>query len=263
MNTKGLSKCRGCNSSFIVATMATVVVAMAIACGAAGTVRASTINVELGTDGNYAGTGAAPDTGTIWNQVYLGPSTTVNPGPTFVQGPVILETSTGVSTAVTFSVTSYATYSGTTNNTPSVNPLLNNYNYIQPGWTNSFTIAGLAAGSSYDLYLYGTNGQNGAQPSTFTIGSTSLSTTAGISGATSTTIPTTDNGISYVEFTGLNPVFSSTNNDFEINGNWTSPTGTYASFNGLQLVTVPEPDGLGLTAIGALGLLLLKRRKAA
>ena len=131
-----------------------------------------------------------------------------------------------------------------------------------PGWTNSFTIAGLAAGNSYDLYLYGTNGQNGAQPSTFTIGSTSLSTTAGISGATSTTIPTSDNGISYVEFTNLTPVFNTTNNDFEINGNWTSPTGTYASFNGLQLVAVPEPTGLGLiTGIGALGLLLLKRRK--
>ena len=124
-------------SHFAIARKALAFGAMALAGYAAssigvGQARASTINVELGNDGNYAGTGAAPDTGTIWNQVYLGPSTTVNPGPTLVQGPVILETSTGVSTAVTFSVTSYATYSGTTNNTPSVNPLLNNYNYIQP-----------------------------------------------------------------------------------------------------------------------------------
>ncbi|MGC8541285.1 MAG: hypothetical protein ACP5QA_11720 [Phycisphaerae bacterium] len=216
-----------------------------------------TINVELGGGGKYTGTGAAPDTGTYWNQVVY-------------TGPYALKNSAGAATNVTYSDTTNSSYSGTSNNTPSNNPLLNNYIYVHNGTAN-FTLGGLTAGDRYDLYLYGTNGQptspNAAQPSTFTIGATSLATTAGTSSATATSIPTSDEGISYVEFTNLAPVFNATNNDYEINGAWKNVPGVsyngYGVFNGLQLVSVavPESTPLVLMTVGVLGMTILLPRR--
>lgn len=230
-----------CGSSFAMLA-ASAAVAVAVACSAVGTARASmVVNVELG-GGNYNGTGAAPDTGTYWNQ-YTGSWLT-------------LDNSAGTATNVSFINSGGANYT-----VSSSNALLGHYLYVNSS-TEGFTLKGLTAGGTYDLYLYSANGSTSSQPATFTIGATSLAPGGGNSSATATSIPTSDEGISYVEFTNLTPVFNAGN--YEITAAWSNTSGVskYGVFNGLQLVTaVPEPASLGLVAIGTMGLLLLGRKR--
>ncbi len=125
------------------------------------------------------------------------------------------------------------------------------------------SIAGSTGNTPYDVYIYlndgiagegGTYTVNGVQEILVSNGSYS-SFTAITPGALSST-----HG-NYYEFTGLTgSTLTITALATPVNGN----TGGFyrAPLNGFQIVSVPEPASLGLTAIGALGLLLLKRRKA-
>lgn len=236
-----------------------VVINFDLAGGPAGSGSVSTVN-------DYAGQGAAGVGGTTWNTTVLAGQ----PSPYSILSATYtgVKDSTGNSSAVNLNFTYTGAFnSGTNTNATDPNTLLQQVAYARFGTgtdglftsTNlpSFTLTGLTSGGSYDLYFYLTNGNyhNSQYGTTVTIGSTSLTASSN----------SQDNsfasGNTYVEFTNVVASNSGT-----IAATYASvPYGNEADFNGLQVVNVstPEPATLGLFAVGAIGLLLLKRRKLA
>ncbi|MGC9261650.1 MAG: PEP-CTERM sorting domain-containing protein [Phycisphaerae bacterium] len=252
MGTKSFNS--GCHYFLLAA------IAVAGSIAVVSTVSADVINVQYPAKINntnatysvYTGTGAAPDTGTVWNQSNPGTKTATS-----------LVDSQGNPTSVTLENTILANGMRGEPGPAVTNALLDNYLFMDGTTPFTFTIAGLTPGFSYDLYLYSSDGglANG-QGGSFTVNDVSFGQTGSKtqkSTATSTTIPTSDLGITYVEGTTT----ADTNGDINVSDapNTVSPTNG-ADFNGFQLVT-PEPATLGLFALGGLGLLLIKRRKNA
>jgi hypothetical protein len=208
---------------------------------------AVTINVDLQSSGapTYTGTGGAG--GGTWNGVI---------GTTSASATDLLD-STGAGTSVDFSATGA---DGTGDIGPSipesVNALLNDYMFTTG--TISFTISDLPNGT-YDLYLYGAAGNYTGQRANFTItgvGSQALSGASGgtTDGGTGGTVPGTDLGKSYAKFAGIIVTGG------QITGTGT-PNGSHVPFNGFQLVSVvPEPSGLVLACLSAVGLFVKVRR---
>ena len=148
----------------------------------------------------------------------------------------MLVDSTGVATGVSVQITQiYSAYDLTGNGTydPTVDPtfqdLMIDYLFLNDTVNSAvITIDGLIPSASYDLVLFGAN--SAGQPSTFTIGGVSKSTTD--LGSIGTTLIEADE---YVRFNGL-----VSNAAGQIVINWTLP-GTFAVFNGLQI------EGAGFT----------------
>lgn len=128
----------------------------------------------------------------------------------------------------------------------------------------TLTLHGVGAGS-YDLYLYGAN-YDGTRGALFTVSSGTA-----VSGLTATTNPYSSSGsgplttfqlgVDYVEFTGVTP---------DANGNiaitWTQNVndplgGGEGDFNGMSLVTVPEPTTMAFMGLALMGLLAVRRRR--
>ena len=128
---------------------------------------------------------------------------------------------------------------------------------------DTLTLSGLNPNGSYDVYVYSAYTQG-----VLTGGNTptvSLSLTKGTAATTSYTytynmsdpnlLASYQLGTNYEEFSNVTPDNTGT---IAIAG-----TGVNTSlFNAFQLYAVPEPATLGLLALGGMGLLLLKRRKA-
>ena len=113
-----------------------------------------------------------------------------------------------------------------------------------------FSITGLVADSSYELYLYARGDAN--QGSKFTIGGSDFTT----SGAQGTSWAA---GVNYVVTSGVTADGTGT-----ISGTWTANGSTqWGPFCGFQLIgeMVPEPSTLALLATGLIGLLCYAWRK--
>ncbi len=206
------------------------------------TAQADTINYQLGVGIGgavgplYTGLGAATDPGgTTWNEVGAsgGKATLDSQGNPLANGP-------------TLNVAYNTTYNfGTSNN------LLDYWDFATS--TQPFSLTNVPSGH-YNLFIYAANGAFGDGRTTFfTIGSTTLSALDNKS----------DNvgfiqGTNYVEFTNL-----VVNGSHTISGTYVSSgDGPQAQFNGAQLQTItPEPGSFVLAGLGALGLLLVARRR--
>jgi hypothetical protein len=236
---------------------------------------AATINVDF--NGNpiasnnaaltYSGTAAAPDTGTIWNGLYIGTTSVI---PTYTSGPstifntsatpTTIVTSTGTPTSIQVTLTNFRGFDiGGPDN------LLREFPAGAASGTehiNGFTISGLTPNGLYDLYIYSQNGSAGNAQSEFTIttpqqvlANETQQNVINAGGGSSLVL-----GRNYIAFTNL------ISYDGTLSGEVRSLLATNASaFNGFQLVEkgiIPEPASLGLvTLVG--GVLMLRRRKMA
>ncbi len=216
-----------------------------------------TINVDFnstdGSFGTYSGTAAAPDPGTIWNGVPIGPEAGAPLIAGFASGSLV--TSTGAASTVTLSLGNFRVYEADERPASLASALMTDFAYQQnlgPGGVDStFSLSNLNPGSTYDLYLYA---QNGGYSNTATI--------FAINGFSQTaTNPGFEPGAfvqdqNYVLYLGLVPsggTIAGTFNDAAAANN--------AAFNGLQLVEhVPEPTAIALLA--SAGLLVVSRRRS-
>jgi hypothetical protein len=127
----------------------------------------------------------------------------------------------------------------------------------------SFTLNGLTAGGSYDLYVYGAGSANG-QGATFTMASANGSATASTNSSTSSAFR------SVFQADGVTPVAAGEswnvlafNADNSGSATFTAlaseTTGAVKpSIDGFQIDAVPEPSALGLIALAGIA---LRRRK--
>jgi hypothetical protein len=189
------------------------------------------VNVDFGGGPLYIGLGAAPDSGTVWNQVVNSES----------GGTGSLVDSLGVATTVSLSfdvISQFNTGSNTEGERGpggALNPLMQDY-LFSPTLKN-FTIGGLTPGASYDLYLYGQGDVNN-QETTFTLGGQPLTTSFDSAiGGNGVLIE----GIEYVAFRSIlaSPLGELA---FSMTG-----VGNDGGFNGLQLLG--SGVGSGGTAI--------------
>lgn len=217
---------------------------------------ATLVNIDIDGQGSttgpvtYSGAAAIGSAGDIWNS-YAVDCTTQRPTTPAPSGTLV--NSTGGATSVTFQLSSVAAdIDGFTSNN-----LLRDVAYIRssafndPGCPDSatITIGGLTPNGNYDLYLYCAVSST-LYGSSFTIGSTTLTQTAGVYDGTLTAER------DYVKFSNVN---AGTTGSIAVA--WIGSSVAYAPLGGVQIQSVPEPASLPLAATGLFGLLAYAWRK--
>lgn len=207
----------------------------------AAVVAGDIINGNFGIAGNTTPSGAAVigSAGDFWNNAFR---TAGGSGGVSATGLLLTDgtTNSGVGFSISNGAGNGSIYS-------TANPDVFEGDIFITTATPFITISGLA-GATIDLYIYAASGSATGQGSTFTFGSTALSTTDTAGVETGYT-----NGVNYVKFSGL--VADSSGN---ISGTWMRRVATYGVINGFQIMVVPEPSTV---LLGALGLLALMRRR--
>lgn len=217
---------------------------------------ARTINVDFstsdGTAGPYAGAAVAPNSGTIWNGLAIGPETDAPLVPTFTSGALVA--SNGSNTPVTVTLGNFRAYEADEKPAAIASALLTDYAYndlVGPdGPDSTFSIANLDSAFTYDLYLFSQNGDHANATTSFTInGLTKFAANP------DATLGSFVEDVNYVLFSGLAPdAFGAIAGTFN-----SEEADNFAAFNGFQLVQVPEPTALSI--LPAAGLLALRRRR--
>jgi len=247
-----------------------------LAIGSASVASAQVVNVQFageypaGTPGPaYTGQGALVTTGTDWNYFDV-PEFGVGPNPTVsITDPSTLLTTNGLTTTDTVTLGNVESFNEKTYNGAALasgNNLLDSQaDSVAAMGSATFTIGGLTAGNSYNLYLYGASG-NVNQGTVFTIGLNSLTTTGNTGGGYAANTPPTGGWVSpgdYVEFTGVVANISG-----DISGSWITSGATSLQdgpFDGLQIqsesLSVPEPSVVILLGLGLLSLVALRRAR--
>lgn len=200
----------------------------------------------------YVGTGPAPDTGTVWNNVTIPLATTGDAGASTIDNPLTfsnLSSSTGTATTIDIQLTSgfFRSFNGGITAATAVTALQNDRVFgsgVDALSTAVLTIQGLNDTSTYDLYLI----NSGGFTTRYTIGATALTATGNAFDSTWT------DGGEYRLFSGLAPTGGEIAITlFELNAN------NAASIAGIQIVeAVPEPS---VALLSPLALIAFTRRR--
>lgn len=188
----------------------------------------------------YSGTAAAPDAGTIWNELGTGTGMAIT-------GAVA---SNGTLTTVNISAENTV---GAYSQLNAGNDLLNDYWFDNTAVAKNITISGLLPNTEHTLYMYGNETNTGgvSEGCTFTFGGVTQTAL----GAAAVPIPPNPwvLGNDHVIFTLTSDASG------QIVGTYGGDS-AYNRWNGMQIVgVVPEPATMCLLGLGALGLLRKKR----
>ena len=194
----------------------------------------------------YVGTGPAPDSGTLWNNVTIPLAAAGDAGANTIDNPFTasnLNSSTGAATTIDIQLTSgfFRSFNGTVTTSTAVTALQNDRVFgsgVDALSTAILTIQGLNNAYTYDLYLI----NSGGFTTRYTIGATSANATGNAYDGTWT------DGGEYRFFSGIAPTSGEIAITlFELNAN------NAASIAGLQIVEiVPEPSAALLSSFALL-----------
>lgn len=200
----------------------------------------------------YTGTGPAPDSGTLWNNVTIPLAPIGDSGANTIDNPFTasnLNDSTGAATTIDVQLTSgfFRSFNGTATSATAVTALQNDrvFGSGADGLSTAvLTIQGLNNAYTYDLYLI----NSGGFTTRYTIGATSANATGNNYDGTWT------DGGEYRLFSGIAPVGGSIAITlFELN------TNNVSTIAGLQIVEiVPEPS---VALLSSFALLAFTRRR--
>lgn len=202
---------------------------------------AAVININCGSTGygatTYTGLAGAldlADAAAKWNNYFVNEASVITI-------PLALVDSFNAPTSVTFATTFYRGYSNGRGNAL-IDSMINETS------PQTFTLAGLAASTSYDLYFYSYSG--GAKTTNFTVGANTVSPLSTVTASTS--VVASDWAMMTVNSSGTGT----------ITGTVAAATGdVWGRFNGMQVIgVVPEPASLSL--LGLSGIALMRRRRA-
>ena len=242
--------------------------AVAAGCAAACSAQAGVVNIQFlvtggnqatsfsGSQGAYTGDAVAAPT---WNVLSVANNATS--GST---SNLIASNGTATTEGVNFTMTGgyVSTPTTTYGNGGGTNDLFQSYILNNPG-TGTVTLTGLADSGSYQLYLYSGSGSYNNAATDFAIttgsGSVAAGSNAGVANVANGNTGFAEN-TNYVIFN------ATADGTGTLAISYTGAPGrAEADINGLQLISasnaVPEPASLGLVAAGALGLLLVSRKR--
>ncbi len=246
----------------------TLMLAMVAAgCAAAGTAQAGVVDIQ------FLLTGGSPATSFSGSQgAYTGDGLT---SPTWNAIPATSDATTGSASNLTASdgiaTTEGVTFTKTTGYVSSssyTNALFQSYLISNPAGsgpgTGTVTLSGLADGGSYQLYLYSGDGAYNNAITDFAVttgtGSPAAGSNAGVVNVNNGNLGFTEN-TNYVVFNAI----ASTTGNLAISYTGGTPSHGEADISGLQVISgaaaVPAPATLALFSAGALGLLLVGRKR--
>lgn len=215
---------------------------------------AAVINVDVQpfTGGvNYTGTAAAPGSGTFWNSLNHISGVTASVS-NLKQSDGLTTTAIGMS--ISAPVTNPVTMGGGTNGSYSSDNLMRDFVFNRGTNATTITFSGLQANQLVDLYLYGF--KDSGTLATFTFGGIPKALTKIDPNVALPLIYTsTGEGRVWVKFLGLQA-----NGSGMLTGSANAAANAWYSFNGAQLVIVPEPNSTVLLGLSSLA--LLRRRRA-
>ena len=246
----------------------TLILAMVAAgCAAVGTAQAGVVDIQFlvtggntatsfsGSQGAYTGDSLTAPT---WN--VLSVANNANSGSA---SGLLASNGTATTENVSFTMTGGYVSTPTTiyGNTGGTNDLLQSYILNNPG-TSTVTLSGLVDSGSYQLYLYSGSGSYNNAATDFAIttgtGSPAAGSNAGVANVANANTAFAEN-TNYVIF---NAIADSAGN---LAISYTGAAGhAEADINGLQVISanaVPEPATFALVGTGAVGLLLMGRRR--
>ncbi len=235
---------------------------VAAACAAVGTAQANVVNVQFAGTGAYAAGSYSGNKGAYTSDNVPAPTWnvfTVAPGGTSgSMSNLVASNNTATTEAVSF--TSAGSYNSVGTPTSPYSNLLNGF--LVTYGPSTVTLTGLTDNGNYQLYLYGQNGGFNSVGSTFSI---STGTGSPITGSNAVTAAHAAQSGTFQENANY-VIFNATANSLGTLGiNYVAtPNTPQGAFNGLQVISttaVPEPASLGLLGAGALGLLLLGRKR--
>jgi hypothetical protein len=207
------------------------------------------INVDFDDPANnasqhtYSGLAASPIGGSTWNSITAsgGGASVDSNGVALPGGPI----------TVTFSASGPIDLFTGVAVTPAEDLMREViYNSLGAG-AQPFALSNVPAGT-YDLYIYSQNGQYKSAATQFDIGAASHTAT---NDGSATTFSEDTN---YVRFRDI-----TVGGGGVISGTFTALTAAQSSFNGFQLVQLPEPTSLGILAIAGAVFTMLRPRHAA